>query len=127
MSKTVLMLMLAVVSSNAMAEWIEISSSEYTTEYIDPSTRRQNGNMVKLWNMTNYKKAVVYKGRTILSSKVQREYNCDEKSSQIMKEIDYSDSLGRGDAEFGEQNAPLQSHFRGAVSDDLWEFACGKK
>jgi hypothetical protein len=48
MRKPILMMLLAVVSSSAAAEWVELGSNEISTAYSDPATIRRNGDMVKM-------------------------------------------------------------------------------
>ena len=55
--------MLAVMSSSAMAEWVEVSKSGEKTEetnfitvYADPDTIQKIGNKAKMWVLIDYKK-----------------------------------------------------------------------
>ena len=49
MKKLLLTLMLAVVSSSAMAKWVKVSEDKLVTAYADPTTIRKNGDKVKMW------------------------------------------------------------------------------
>ena len=59
MKKLLLTLMLAIVSSSVMAEWVEISRNEDfgITVYADPANTRKSGNEVKMWVLVDYKSA----------------------------------------------------------------------
>jgi hypothetical protein len=48
MRKLILILLLAVLSSSAMAEWIKVGANDNSTIYADPATIRKEGNMVKM-------------------------------------------------------------------------------
>ena len=50
MSKAILMLLLAMVSSSAMARWVEITEGEKMTVSFDPAAVRKNGNLVQISN-----------------------------------------------------------------------------
>jgi hypothetical protein len=49
MKKLLLTLVLAVVSSSAMAEWVGVGKKENFFSYVDSATIRKLGNMVKIW------------------------------------------------------------------------------
>ena len=62
MKKLLLTLVLAIVSSSVMAEWVYIAESEeeveeayFVTAYADPDTIRKTGNRVKMWVMEDFK------------------------------------------------------------------------
>ena len=58
MKKLLLTLILVVVSSNVMAEWVEISSSDDLgiTVYADPSSIRKADNKLEMRFLSDYKK-----------------------------------------------------------------------
>ena len=55
MKKLLLILLLAVVTSSAMAEWVEFTEDdeETLTVYADPDTIQKTGNIVKMWSLIN--------------------------------------------------------------------------
>jgi hypothetical protein len=74
MRKTIFLMLLAVVSSSAAAEWVEVSKSETVTVYADPATIRKAGDMVKMWTLSDYKTPDdVHRSRVY-----QHEYDCKE-------------------------------------------------
>lgn len=54
MRKTILMLLLAVVSSSAEAGWIAVGDGENMTTYADPTTIRKTGDRVKMWALLDF-------------------------------------------------------------------------
>jgi hypothetical protein len=51
MHKTILMILLVVISSSEMAEWVFVTETEeedFSTFYADPVTIRKSGNNVKM-------------------------------------------------------------------------------
>jgi len=51
MKKLLLILILAIVSSSAIAEWFEVDTRRRVglTAYADPTTIRKSGNKVEMW------------------------------------------------------------------------------
>lgn len=80
MRKTLLLILLAVVSSSVSAEWVEVggSDTENFTSYADPATIRKSDNMVMMWSLLDYDTAHVHEGKTYLSIKAQFEYDCKD-------------------------------------------------
>ncbi len=84
-----LTLMLAIVSSSAMAEWVEVGSNKTVTIYAHPTTiRKTTVNKVKMWSLYDYNTAQEPAGsRPYMSMKFQDEYNCKEEQSRIFYSI----------------------------------------
>jgi len=106
MKKLLLTLMLAVVSSSAMAEWVEIGEIEDVdiTVYADPTTIRKTGNKVKIWVLIDRKTTWVPDGHKtaieelgVLSSKGKRVYDCEKKQWRILFLALYSENMGGGE------------------------------
>ena len=106
------LVLLAMLSSGAAAEWVAFGESgsgdTYFDIYVDPATIRRSGNMVKMWNMHDYKTARVIGGKAHLSVKMQTEYDCEVERVQILYLIHYSGTLNglrRKDYKFREFRA----------------------
>ena len=52
--KAILMALLAVVSGNAAAEWVDLGSNGSATAYADPSASSKAINIVKMWHMLDF-------------------------------------------------------------------------
>ena len=69
MNKTILMIILAVMSSSAMAEWVEVGSSyiDYasmkTTAYADPTSIHKVGGIVKMRIRVDFKPIEMVDGK----------------------------------------------------------------
>jgi len=132
MKKLLLTLMLAVVSSGAMAaEWVEIGETDKeTTEayastfYADPDTIRKTGNRVKMWVLVDYKKDEEEFG--ILSARLKEEYDCKEKKQRILFTAFYSGHMADGGTVlvYSEPEARWQQHLTGSVANIVLEYAC---
>lgn len=87
MHKVILMVLLAAVSSSAMAGWVRVSESEdeNITVYVNPNTIRKVGNNVKMWELGDYKTAKDSGvGTQYMSVKGQAEYNCKEEKYRTL-------------------------------------------
>ncbi len=130
MHKTILMLLLAVVSSSAMAEWVVISDSDDLgiTVYADPSSIRKSGNKVKMWILFDFSSVHEASGTKSLSSMVQDEFDCKEEQLKTLHFTWYSKNMGRGDVvytgkKYAKNWTPVYPDSSGKT---LWKFACGK-
>ena len=86
MKKLLLIFILVIVSNSAMAEWVELGTSqdETGTIYANPATIRKSGNKVKMWDLTDYKTAQEVTGKQYMSSKSQIEYDCKEEQTRLL-------------------------------------------
>ena len=131
MRKTILIMLLTVVSNSVKAEWdaVGIAENNSTTGYADPATIRKNGDLVKMWGLDDYKTAQVSSdGKAYLSSMVQEQYDCKEEQRRILAISYHSGNMGRGDVVFSGSDLgkwePVAPRSKGEV---FWKFACGKQ
>lgn len=110
------------------AEWQEVSETDSgMTVYIDPDTILRRGDLVKMWELQDYK-TVPTPGDTFLSIKGQREFNCSEHRMRSLKFTFFSGHMGRGrvilssaDESKWEPIAPE------SVGQSMLNIACGKE
>ena len=75
--RVILMLLLIVVSSSAMAEWDKVATDvNGDTYYADFDTIRKSGNMVKMWVMEDLRFA---EELDVLSARHKEEFDCNKK------------------------------------------------
>jgi hypothetical protein len=124
---TVILLTLA--SMNVMAEWTYISSNNDVDYYVDKTEIRKEGNMVKMWELVDYKlpqknSAVA----TYLSARTYSEYDCNEARARIKELSSFRDNMLKGELLETVQGEGKWSYIPpDTVFKDLWEIACGKK
>jgi len=128
MKKLLLTLMLSIVSSSAMAEWVEVDSNEKFIAYADPITIRKSGNKVKMWGLMDYNSVNEGAGYKYLSSKAQNEFDCKEEQRRTLYFSWHSENMGGGDVVYiGDEPTKNWSPVApGSVGKNLWKFACGK-
>jgi len=129
MNKIILVILLAVMSSSVMAEWVEIGVTDNGTFYVDPTTIRKSGNKVKMWmllDLNSVKESAA--GIKFLSTKNQDEYDCKEEQYRTLYFSWHSENMGRGIVVYSnnEPNKNLSPFPPEDINESLWEFACGK-
>lgn len=129
MRKVILMVLLAVVSSSAMAEWVQITVGHETLiVYADPASLRRASNKVKMWVLIDFKMSQTVDGKPYVSLKRQDEFNCKDEQSRTLFTSAYSRNMGGGDVIYSESISYKWSPVMpGSVGEGLWKFACGKR
>jgi hypothetical protein len=130
MHKAILMLLLLVTSSSAVAAWVKVGSNETVTIYAHPNTiRKTTVNKVKMWSLYDYNTAQEPTGsRPYMSMKFQDEYNCKEEQSRILYTITHSENMGGGRSLYGRKHDMVWTPISpGSIFHNLWKFACGQR
>ena len=82
MRKLILLMVLAIVSSGAMADWAEMGENDTFVLYADFTTIRRVANRVKMWALYDFKQVQYISGEPFLSMKSQNQYDCIEENVQ---------------------------------------------
>ena len=127
MLKVILMVLLAVVSESTAAAWVEVDSDESTIFYIDPTTIQRDGNLVKMWELLEYKAARVRDKVMYVSSKTQSEYDCKDEQLRTLSLSLHPGNMAGGESVYGTK---VPGQWRpvppGGGIEVLWKIACGK-
>jgi hypothetical protein len=127
MNKAILSLLLAAISTGAMAEWVQYDYEATFVAYADLSTIRKKGNMAKMWVMITYTEPRVTAGTSHQSVKYHEEYDCAEEQSRPVATIAYSLAHGEGDVVYSNAEPSAWSPVvPGTRSELVWRIACGK-
>ena len=122
----ILMMLLAAVSSSAMAEWVKVSEDKLVTVYADPTTIRKIGDKVKMWALWDYSTAQEGDSKPYMSVRIQNEYNCKEETDRQIYATTFSGNMLEGNTiamQGGRNWEPIALRTFG---ETLWKFACGK-
>jgi len=130
MKKLLLTLLLTVVSSNAMAEWVYVTETKKEKEkadgfiaYADPTSIRKTGNRVKMWSLGDYK--ITREEFGVTSSKSQDEYDCKEKKKRVLFISFYSGHMGKGESLFIlNERGNWKPTLLGSADEAILKFAC---
>ena len=129
MRRSMLSLVLLAVSAGAAAEWAEIGADQIRTSYADSATLSKAGDIVKMWDLMDFK-AVQSRpyGTPFLSQKRQQEYDCGNRRTRAVELVRYSENMGQGDEAPAEVDAEKWEPIApGTAGEVLWKFACGTR
>lgn len=130
------MLFLVVVSSNAIAEWVSVSTHGSGYIYADPTSIIREGTTVKMWTLVDYNEPKIFEKRKPLKSmKMQIEFDCKKKQSRLISSFAYPDNMGGGEAEnmnsagirgfdSSQKWTPIPPNTIGPSGDAFRKFAC---
>jgi hypothetical protein len=123
-----LITLLVLNTGPAYAEWMAIGSSESLggyTVYVDPDTIHRNGDLVKLWALTDYKTIQTVADRSFLSSKAQNEFDCADESQRELAVTWFSGNMGNGNGVWTNfDETTWRTVAPGSVGQGVWDFAC---
>ncbi|MEO9038761.1 MAG: surface-adhesin E family protein [Gallionella sp.] len=146
MGKFILMSLLAIVSSNVMADWMKITSihsqdsPETQTAYTDTATMHKSGNFVSMWVLVDHQSGLSQgvenkldkifsrtKNDITKSWKVEDEFDCLNVKLRMLSYTAYSEHMGNG--EIIPSNMAI-NHWvpviPGSIGQALWLFVCRK-
>lgn len=120
--------------------WVAVDSAYQSpsreTVYFDPKTIRRDGDLVTLWQLTDYKLMqgnapfgrFMMSSHRFLSTKTHKEFDCAHHRVRLLASSEFSQHMGTGI-----QNAVLvtqgygQPVKPGSINQALWEVACAMK
>lgn len=131
MKKLLLVVMLFVMSSNVIAGWTEVDTSNSIglTAYADPATINRSGSKVEMWVLYDYKTVQTNARKPYMSIRGQWRYDCKEKKEQPIYEILLSENMGRGEVigkAIYDESVKWMSVTPESVGMAFWKLACGK-
>ncbi len=129
MHKGVLMMLLAMISSSADAEWVSVSGDDTATAYAEPATIRREGDMVKMWDLLDFKTAQARPyGTPYMSQKTQQEFDCKEERVHAIHFLRYSENMAGGDEADSDADAGEWKRVSpGSTMEKLLKLACDKR
>jgi hypothetical protein len=124
----ILAMLLAAVSSNAAAAWVAVSDTNKFITFADPATISKAGNMVKMWDLLDYKAMREVEGIRYASQKSQSEYNCQKQLTRPLVLFLHAGMMGSGEQIFNSTTPDKwQRVAPGSVNEALLKYACGKQ
>ena len=129
MMKRLLMgLMLLMTATAARAEWTIAGGNDNYIAYADRATIRRNGNLVKMWNLLDYKTVQTVAGWSYLTQSAQQEYDCKEEKKRILAFTWFDGKMGSGKVVVSDSDTNRWTpNLPGSVDEALWKIACGKQ
>jgi surface-adhesin protein E len=129
--KRLLLLTLLVLSSGPVyAEWVEVGGKveEGLTVYLEFDTISRSGDVVKMWELWDFKTTRTDPKPPHMSVKSQREIDCIKKRGRLLAMTAFSGNMGSGKvvysvSDFKDQEIQVEP---GSVADSVVKVACGK-
>lgn len=141
MRKSILTLLLLVMSNGAAAdweqpfvpksnlsEWVVANQNEAATIYADTATIRRAGNIAYMWDLTDFRTGRVLSAeKRSFSLKKEQEYDCAKQRGRILYISWHAGNMGGGEIIGSDRNAgDWRPVLLGTVFEKLWRSACGR-
>ena len=124
MRKLTLLILLAVVSNSAMAEWSDVGRNNVATFYVDYSTIKKARHTVTMWYLFDYRSP---QAGNYLSFKSRAEFECDNQQFKQDFVSYYAGDMGNGTVRKTEQGTHKWVAIPpGSTELILWKAACLK-
>lgn len=127
----ILTLVLAVLSSNVLAEWIEIEKFEDGMRvFVDKATARRSGDTAQVLHLVRWAEPQVEPGQpNYLSTVVRTSYDCIGKREKYLASTSYAGPMGNGAEVIADEDEVeiWYSISESSLEDKLWKVACGPK
>jgi hypothetical protein len=124
----ILMTMLAVVSTSAMAEWVKVGSNAMDTLYIDPGIRWTDRNTTKMWALNDFNTIQrIGEREPFKSEKIEYEYDCKGQEARMLYFTSHTESMAEGSVvDFNVVPTEWAPVTPNTGQEELWKIACGK-
>jgi hypothetical protein len=112
-----------------MAEWVEVSRNSKLTAYAEPSTIKETGSTVRMWDLFDHREVKTEpSGKKFMSMKDMTEYDCENKISRILYTTCHSEPMGMGDVVYTNKDAAdWRTLIQDSPGEKLWKTACKKQ
>ena len=91
--KKILLLGLLLAISSAWAGWVQVAQNDSGDFYIDPETIRKDGNLVRVWQLTDFKQR---NKEGELSRRTRTEYDCKQERRRLLSLSTHSEPMAGG-------------------------------
>lgn len=125
--KVFVFILLLAMCGSAWAERTSVASGDGVEVYVDMSTIRKKGSMVKMWSLLDFKTVQGVGQIPHLSEKAQEEYDCDEERYRTVYFSDHAENMGAGKVPYIHSDPDMWRPISPrSISETLWKIACGK-
>lgn len=130
MRNILLMLLLSVVSSNAMAQWILVDSDKKAYNYFNTESSHKTGDTIEIEFLSDLISPENVAGSSsFMSVKALYEFNCKQGQSRTVEMYWYSGNMGTGKlihSEINNKSSRWHESIAGTFDADYYFVACGK-
>jgi len=123
-----LLMVLAIASNSAVAEWVKVYGNDKVVAYADPTTIRKRGNITKVSSLFDFKlENTVSDGNTYMSVMRETEFNCKDHLQHMVGYSIYSGNMSKGRMiEKGTDPQDWKPVSQSNIAHAMWEYACTK-
>ena len=122
------MMLLAVMSHGAAAEWINAGHNGDFTAYTDPATIYRSGNVVRMLSLIDHKAEITKSGKTYISIKAQHEFDCKKAQARILFSSVHSGNMGKDKiVESSYSPGIFEPVMPRSIVETLWKAACKQR
>jgi hypothetical protein len=129
MIRFLLITIVVLSSAPAYAEWVKVGDGDEAgrTVYVNPATIRRNSNLVKMWQLYDYKTVQTVGGIRFLTAEEQWEFDCAEDRGRVVALKGFSGNMASGtmvytNSEVGKWISVMPN----SIGHTVWKIACGK-
>lgn len=119
--KTKLLLVLLLTASTAWAEWAQVGETDHAILYIKPASIRQDGNLVTVSQLTDYRERQNTGG---MSLQTTIEYDCQLGQYRFLSIRRHADPMGVGATLLENYNGPWHNMSPDTASETLFLILC---
>ncbi|MFA6920596.1 MAG: surface-adhesin E family protein [Gallionella sp.] len=121
------LLILALFSSNASAEWQSIGQNDAEIAYVDSAgIQHRDRHRVRMWALFDLQRPRNFGDITYLSMKIQREYHCRDRESRIIALSAHAGNMGAGELVYSNNAHSKWTAVKpDSAEEALWNIACG--
>lgn len=126
--KTILAIFLAFFSQLIYADWVEVSSSDEYTAYVEIKSLSKLKDIVSMSSLYDFQKPQELNKSSFLSLKHIREYDCNQNRQRVIYSEFYNLNMGKGDL-LGKTSKLYSWRDNGpnTIDEHLWQVACAYK
>ena len=130
MQRVLLIVLLAMVSSDVAAAWIKVNENAEFTTYGDPSTIHKKGYVANMQSMFDFKavQTLLADSAKYASTKQTGEYDCRDERTKLLTSTLFAKGMARGRVVHRYKlQLEWQTLKANSPTEALWKLACGKK
>ena len=122
--KKLFLIGLMMLAGSSWAEWVMYEKSDTSTYYYDPVTIRKDGNMRRVWELTDLRK----RGRSgEMSRRIRMEYDCKEERYRFLFISGHSEPMAKGEILITEGEGNVWDAIApGTISETIFNIVCTK-
>lgn len=120
------LLVLSVLSSSAMAEWVRIYGDDKMNAYADSASIRKKGNVTKVFSLFDFRDENTLKEGAAYQSIVREtDFNCKQNQQRMVSFVIYSGKMAKGKVvESGDETQDWKTVSREQVARDMKKYVC---